>query len=105
VYLEIEQYARAQKPELFLYEVIEEAWELFKATRLLSIYINGKSLIYKGSEMSYDQCVQLAWGIQANNLLYTITYRSPDLSGTLCPNQVVKVCPQMVFNVVYTGNA
>jgi hypothetical protein len=31
VYLEMEAYAKKQKPELFLYEVIVEAWEKWKA--------------------------------------------------------------------------
>ena len=32
-YLEIEQYARKQNPELFLFEVIEKAWEIFKISK------------------------------------------------------------------------
>lgn len=40
MYLEIEKYAKSQDPELFLFEVLEKAWETFKKMRAIDYHIN-----------------------------------------------------------------
>lgn len=68
-----------------------------------SIFINGKEYFIDEKALSYNDIVRLS----GNNkkVLYSITYSSNGVSGSLIPKESVTVEEGMHFNIYFTGNA
>lgn len=71
----------------------------------MNIIVNGRRIGFldDSAYIDYDTLVKIAFGDM--NKLYTITYSSKKIDGTLLKNNRIEVEPGMIFNVLATNAA
>jgi hypothetical protein len=78
--------------------------------RLVTIIVNAEEKLWGKKEISYRECVILAFGTYSEDprVTYTVSYKhgpEPKPSGTLVKGQSVKVKEGMIFHVTKTDKS
>ncbi len=73
------------------------------------IIVNAREKLFKGSEISFNQVVELAFGTVSTNpnIVYSVTYKRGhgNKEGSMDKGETVKVKEGMIFDVTQTDKS